>query len=370
MVGTLNHAFAQAVDCNRLQQQIATLPSASDPSAAARYRASIQTQQIELDRSVAQSRAMGCGRRQILIFGDAPPPQCGPLDTRIQRLQLGLDQLQGQLDRADQGNDAQRRDLMARYQSACVNRAAAPAQSKNLFDVLFGNNTTPRGSLDNNRDNLPAEGEIAIGNSGNTPGTTKAVCVRTCDGGFFPVSYNASPDKADRLTELCHAQCPNTETIVFFNSDGAEIDKATGVDGRPYTTLANAGRFKTKFDATCTCKRPEQSWVDALSNAERLMSTDGRSDLIVSPERAAEMSKPKALAPAKTQKGKTVPEKPAALSADITGAEPVPVVPEAGGPAIGSIPRAKVIGTDQGTMQDEVDGEGVKRRVRIIAPTL
>lgn len=374
-------AFAQNIDCNRLQQQIASLPEGADPALAKRYADAARNQEVELERATAQANSMGCGRRQFLFFGDAPPPQCKELETRIKKMQLNLDQLQGQADRANQGNSQQRRDLMERYQTVCLGRPATQNANGGLFDSLFGNGQNQRQPPQIGEDGLPISPSPSDGQINN--GVVKAVCVRTCDGGFFPVSYNYSPDKNDRLTELCRAQCPNTEVLLFTYSEGQEIDKATAIDGRPYTTLANAGRFKTKYEPNCGCKRPDQTWVEALANAERVLAggagTTG--DFIVSPQKAIEMSKPilpnaKTPAPPKGKaaaKGATSLPNPPAVNPGTPaqqGAEPLLVVPEGNGPSAGSFNAPKTIGLGQGKSEDEVDENGVKRRVRIIAPTL
>ena len=55
-------AFAQGVDCNRLQQQIIGLgPTGSaDPARAQQFRDAVQRQATELERTVAYSHSIGC----------------------------------------------------------------------------------------------------------------------------------------------------------------------------------------------------------------------------------------------------------------------------------------------------------------------
>ena len=44
------------------------------------------------------------------------------------------------------------------------------------------------------------------------------------------------------------------------------------LDGQPYRALPTAFRYRTTFDPSCSCKAPNQSWVAALSEAERLLA--------------------------------------------------------------------------------------------------
>jgi hypothetical protein len=72
-----------------------------------------------------------------------------------------------------------------------------------------------------------------------------AVCVRLCDGYFFPTDSAAA----------CGALCPGAATEAFFQPPGVDgIDKALSATGRKYTTLANAFRYRTSFDETCSCR--------------------------------------------------------------------------------------------------------------------
>ncbi|MDB5642112.1 MAG: hypothetical protein JWN07_1429, partial [Hyphomicrobiales bacterium] len=69
-------ALAQAIDCNRLAQQISGLGmpgAATDPARAQQFRDAASRQQSELDRTAAYAASIGCNRRQFLFFGDAPP---------------------------------------------------------------------------------------------------------------------------------------------------------------------------------------------------------------------------------------------------------------------------------------------------------
>lgn len=71
-------------------------------------------------------------------------------------------------------------------------------------------------------------------------------CVRTCDGMYFP----AVQTDAENLAEGCKKLCPASETKVF---SGAAIEYAVGSDGRPYSRLPNAYRYRKELIQSCTC---------------------------------------------------------------------------------------------------------------------
>lgn len=364
LAGTLGAAEAQSVDCARLQSQLASLGRGGDSARAQQFQRAAQRQQSELDRTVAYARSIGCGRRQFLFFGEATPSQCGPLEQQISRMQVNLDQLRGQAQRAGGSNDAQRRDLTARYDAYCRG-AGQQASRRGLFDTLFGGNTRE----------IPLEDPSDAPVEDSSPrGGSLAVCVRTCDGGFFPVSYSAGRGRAGELGELCRALCPNAQTELFTMGMGREIDTAISVDGRAYTALPNAGRYKTKYDPTCTCKASGQSWSEALANAEKLLGRESRRDLIVTPERAAELSRAPAPRPARAADSKRaareqkIEEQIAAEAA--SGAQAPTATGDSAGIAIGRTTASSNFSLGDGPTREVTGPDGVKRRVRIVGPQL
>lgn len=77
-------------------------------------------------------------------------------------------------------------------------------------------------------------------------GPSKAFCVRSCDGRFFPVQGHASMSAA----ETCRAFCPASETRLYA---GSNIDYATTKDGSRYADLPNAFVYRKQLVAGCTC---------------------------------------------------------------------------------------------------------------------
>lgn len=76
-----------------------------------------------------------------------------------------------------------------------------------------------------------------------------AVCVRLCDGAFFPVSASGAGSPAAQ----CESQCPDAPTEVFYRSGSDDIGDAISTSGQRYSALPTALRFQKTFDATCTC---------------------------------------------------------------------------------------------------------------------
>ncbi len=82
------------------------------------------------------------------------------------------------------------------------------------------------------------------------PLSSRAVCVRLCDGSFFPVSG----DDAHGSQAACARQCPGAPTQVFFRASGSDqIEDAIASNGQRYAALPVAFRYRSTVDKTCTC---------------------------------------------------------------------------------------------------------------------
>lgn len=102
----------------------------------------------------------------------------------------------------------------------------------------------------------------------------KPVCVRLCDGFFFPANSTAGGEAA------CAAQCPDAPTALY-TMPGDNIDDAVSTTGAPYSKLPVARRYQTSFESTCSCHREV-----AASHAEQLLrdTTLRRGDVVMTAE--------------------------------------------------------------------------------------
>jgi hypothetical protein len=79
-------------------------------------------------------------------------------------------------------------------------------------------------------------------------GSRAAVCVRLCDGFYFPSVNTSGGD------EGCASQCPDAPTVFYSEPPGSDrIEDAVSLQGAPYSALPVANRHQTSFDGTCTC---------------------------------------------------------------------------------------------------------------------
>lgn len=276
--------------CVRLEAQLATLNTQNQQDPQIRQiEAAYNEQRGQLDRMNARARNMGCGRN--FLFGPRPPAECRPLQNQIDQTKNQVDRLEDQLrrGRGDPGLiEARRRDLVtALAQNRCGSQyeAAVPREQREqrggLFGFLFGGGGRQGGI----RDNYPG-GPM----EGMQTSTYRTVCVRTCDGFFFPVSYATVPARFGQDENQCRRTCPGAEALLFSYPTGGSIDQGTATNGTPYTSLPNAFKYQTEYVKDCSCKPAGQSWTQALAGAED--GTLQRGDIVVDEERSRAMSQP------------------------------------------------------------------------------
>ena len=193
----------------------APAPVSAPHPACARYRAELaslsdgasvtRALQSEIGRLEAYHRSLNCEGGKFLFF-DTRPPQCGAVEQRIRALNATYGGA------ASDDNGARRRQLQ----------------------TFIGANCGP--------------GASGSGGEHYARGGAQVICVRTCDGGFFPLSVSARRRDSSELENLCAALCPGVETKLYTRAPNREISTAVSLDGDPYTNLPNALKFQKSFD--------------------------------------------------------------------------------------------------------------------------
>lgn len=312
--------------CVRLEGQLATIDrgaGSGDPAKdeqIRRYQDAATKQQAELDRVTMQAKRMGCESSGFFALFNGQSEKCGPVNTQIQQMRGNLDQITTSLERLRSGGiggadrENQRRSVLtALAQNNCGPQYAAAARNGgNFLDNVFGNN----GQIP------PPPAEF-----GPQSGTFRTVCVRTCDGAYFPVSFATVQARFPDDERTCKALCPATEASLFtYRNPGEDINQAVSVSGQPYTALPNAFKFRSEFNPSCACKAAGQTWSDALKSVEDKAAAEQQGDIIVTEESARKMqqrAQPQPKTSAKkgaARAATTATAPPAAAPAEQTGA--------------------------------------------------
>jgi len=306
--------------CGRLEAQLATIDRGNglDPARAdqiRRYEDSISRQQGELDRVTQQAKRMGCDSSGFFSLFSGQSAQCGPVNNQIQQMRGNLDQMTNSLERLRVGTpgsaerDNQRRSvLLALAQNQCGPQYAAAARQQQqnsgpggFLSNLFGGNESSPSEM------APGGGDAMMTNV--PQGTFRTVCVRTCDGFYFPISFTTVPGRFADDERACKAQCPATDANLYtYRNPGEDMNAAVSIAGQPYSSSPNAFKYRTEFNPSCSCKAQGQSWADALKTIDD-SSAAQNGDITVTEERAKRMSQPKGT-PASLKKNAT-PDAPA-----------------------------------------------------------
>jgi hypothetical protein len=276
--GTQGQPSGSSPVCVRLEAQLAGLNSSNANTARQaqiqQAEQAIGKQQADLDRAVAQARRAGCGGGGFLSLFSGFSPSCAPLNSKIDKMRGDLDNQMSSLEQlksGGNGQEAQRTALIGQLaQNNCgsqYTQAARSAGPLGFFEALLGNGTV-----------------INPTGNGAPAGTYRTICVRSCDGFYFPISYSTVQARFATDAQACQRLCPGAEVSLYsYRNPGESMQQAVAINGAPYTALPNAFRYRKELVAGCFCRKPDESWAQALRNADD-SSTFQRGDIVVTDE--------------------------------------------------------------------------------------
>ncbi|MBB4187525.1 hypothetical protein GGE07_004190 [Sinorhizobium terangae] len=261
--------------CERLNARLTDLSTAVNPTANLRdFTGAVSRQNIELRRAKNERRRMECGTGSVVVIGGDNDEACAALDETIARMEDNLQRLKAHRHSLISGDtgDTRRRILAALELNGCHDGANAqdPVEEQDEFaSAAVDDAELPRNIL---RD-LPPDSEDypLLGDDSETQdfpllheepmGSLRTMCVRTCDGAFFPISSNATPADFARDAELCQARCPGAQTELYYHVLATEESDqmVSALTGRPYTELPTAFAYRTRgvgAPGVCGCRIP------------------------------------------------------------------------------------------------------------------
>jgi hypothetical protein len=143
-------------------------------------------------------------------------------------------------------------------------------------------------------------------------GTYRTLCVRLCDGFYFPISSAATGSGLSRDADACNTSCGTEARLFYHPNGGGDVDSMVDLTGMAYSALPNAFRYRKTLVPDCRC-RP-QPWSEAELQRHRAYAG--------APSASADAGSP---TPQPTREsGDTLSDTPAAVE------RPEPVAREAG----------------------------------------
>ncbi|RUU60759.1 DUF2865 domain-containing protein [Mesorhizobium sp. M2C.T.Ca.TU.002.02.1.1] len=258
--------------CRQLEAELAAARGGGGgPGIVRKYDDAIQRQREQLAKARGRASDANCG---FTLFS-RNVSQCAAINASIERMNANLDTLQAKRERLSTGGGTRRdrsRILAALDANGCrgdepplrrapLQEAARDNGGGNLFEQLFGRQDqqleTPDAPDMPDAADVPADDPSVrnIRRIINQPdgmdlprpgGGFRTMCVRTCDGYFFPMSNAASVGDFERDQKNCESSCPGTEMQVFY-SRGMDDDSGSmtsSVTGQPYSELPTAYLYK------------------------------------------------------------------------------------------------------------------------------
>ncbi len=247
------NAFAQVRSCSQLSGTIQQLERNREFTSLERNQATMQ--QLGSDLSRLENAFVQAGCQQALNNGQRLSGDCSRAARQIQRGRQDMNTLTQRV-QSGQAVAQQRQMLMGQMQAqGCgtnsqVNINVRSNQPRGFFDQLF--------------DALTGNGfgnETIIDPYANFYGNTvRSVCVRTCDGYYWPVSFSTVPEYLQNDLLQCQQQAQGAEVDLFYyGNPGQTPDDMVNLSGQPYSSLPNAFRYRNEFDASCIA-RPETNF--------------------------------------------------------------------------------------------------------------
>lgn len=105
-------------------------------------------------------------------------------------------------------------------------------------------------------------------------GTFRTLCVRACDGYYFPISFSTTREHFARDQASCEQACPGAESLIYYHRvPGEGPESMISLSGEAYTDLPAAFSHRTALNPSCSCGRPI-SPDETLLTAQSARTTD------------------------------------------------------------------------------------------------
>ncbi len=178
-------------------------------------------------------------------------PECVKLDRAVRRARREVKSLRGRIERISRSGGAQSRQdeliaQLARY--GCGEDYERQYESQRPTFFSFFDDRGPR--LREPERRSPSELPFA---------TYRTMCVRSCDGYYFPLSFSTLPSQFEADKGECSDRCAAPTALFVYRNPGEDVENMVSLDGLPYTELDNAWLYRKQFIEGCSCDAAEYS---------------------------------------------------------------------------------------------------------------
>ena len=280
--------------CRELERELASdwVQGRNSGNALPELNKKIRKQDGIFNRLQNKADRMDC-YENMFIFGRSlrRTKKCHAIDRKIRTAKRELARLRDK--RAtikDSRRSSNRRDRilgeLARNGCGEQYRYEARRNSPSWFEdsglgELFGGSPRPRRRNDNFTDSIQPYA------------TYRTMCVRLCDGYYFPVSFSTLPSSFPRDTDVCQNKCAAPAELYVYRNPGGEVEQMISPDGCPYDSIENAWRYRKEYIKGCSCKQTEysQSDIDAHNNPKKQAANSSATSAPIGPSGNTENAK-------------------------------------------------------------------------------
>jgi hypothetical protein len=82
----------------------------------------------------------------------------------------------------------------------------------------------------------------------------RTLCVRTCDGFYFPIGDNVRRERLYQDARTCTARCDGEARLFYYPTNGGSVETMVDMSGRPYAQLPTAFLYRKSLVEGCSCK--------------------------------------------------------------------------------------------------------------------
>lgn len=246
LAGLGEAASATTRVCRQIEAELA---SSGDDGSSARVRQhdrAISRQREQMAIARGQARDADCG---YATFG-ASVRKCAAINATLDRMLANLDKLERERDRlARSGQKRSKAALLAELDAkGCRDEPPVADQPATPLAEMLA-----RALQDDPYGEAPAD-EAPFGDGE----TYRTMCVRGCDGYFYPMSNAATVGDFDRDQKNCDSSCPGADMTIYYDAthSGEPAQMVSTRSGAAYSSLPTAFRHQDASiprDPQCGC---------------------------------------------------------------------------------------------------------------------
>ncbi|MGE3515555.1 MAG: DUF2865 domain-containing protein [Hyphomicrobium sp.] len=130
-------------------------------------------------------------------------------------------------------------------------KPSAPAQARPAGRSLPAYRFRYHSRRSYQRDFAPDDEVIGPPDSG---GPYRTMCVRSCDGFYFPLRHNAMQSNFAQDVKSCRVACGDEAHLYYYPVRGGSVDTMVDLAGQSYKDMPNAYNYRKALVSGCSCK--------------------------------------------------------------------------------------------------------------------